>query len=190
MHRFIVSEHFLCLATIVEMILNDIGITQYDRFVIAESLGIVLPLSEYGWIRGAQYSDNMERWGIPFNERRLNDFFAKRSIPLYADYTFATPFSLTEEEINTWQDCYVIILLSYGEYNGNLDLLRCGHAVFYLGKSDEKLLTIYDPGPDESGKKRISASILGEAMYQRKGGYIRIFKQFDGKRELYSGLIL
>ena len=56
--EYIQSENYLCFATLLEMILNDIGIQKYTRFDIAEELGITLPSSAQGLVNKANYSDD------------------------------------------------------------------------------------------------------------------------------------
>lgn len=174
--KYIKSENYLCFATLLEMILNDIGIQRYTRFDIAEELGITLPLSAKGLVNKANYSNDEFEWGIRIDPKKLNTFFQKKGIILQAEYIQATPYTMIEEEIRRWKQCYVIFLFSYGELIGNLELQEVGHAALFIDMPNPQKVRIYDPGPKDSGEKNVNCYRLEEAMYQRRAGYILIQK--------------
>lgn len=174
--EYIQSENYLCFATLLEMILNDIGIQKYTRFDIAEELGITLPSSARGLVNKANYSDDEFEWGIRIDSKKLNTFFQKKGIILQAKYIRATPYTMLEEEIRKWNQCYVIFLFSYGELVGNSELQEVGHAALFVDMPSPQKVRIYDPGPKDSGEKNVNCYRLEEAMYQRRAGYVLIQK--------------
>lgn len=174
--KYIQSENYLCFATLLEMVLNDIGIQKYTRFDLAEELGITLPSSVRGLVNKAEYSDDEFEWGIRVDSKKLNAFFQKKGIILQAKYIHATPYTMLEEEIRKWNQCYVIFLFSYGELVGNSELREVGHAVLFIDMPNPQKVRIYDPGPKDSGEKNVNCYRLEEAMYQRRAGYVLIQK--------------
>lgn len=174
--EYIKSENYLCFATILEMILKDIGIQRYTRFDIAEKLGITLPSNARGLVKGAYYNDDEFEWGIRVDSEKLNFFFQKNRINFQARYIHATPYTMLEEEARKWSQCYVIFLFSYGELIGNSELQEVGHAALLVDMPDSQNVRIYDPGPKDSGKKSVNCYRLEEAMYQRRAGYVLIQK--------------
>jgi len=174
--KYIQSENYLCFATLLEMVLYDIGMQKYTRFDIAEELGITLPSSARGLVRGADYSDDEFEWGIRIDSKKLNMFFQKNGIKLHAEYIHATPYTMLEEEIRKWSQCYVIFLFSYGELIGDSELQEVGHAALFVDMPDSQKVRIYDPSPKDSGEKSINCYRLEEAMYQRRAGYVLIQK--------------
>lgn len=174
--KYIQSENYLCFATLLEMILNDVGIQKYSRYDIAEELGITLPLNAKGLVDKADYSDDEFEWGIKVDSDKLNMFFNEHGISLHAKYIHATPYTMLEEEIRKWNQCYVIFLFSYGELIGNSELQEIGHAALFVNMPTPQKVCIYDPGPKDSGEKNINCYRLEEAMYQRRAGYVLIQK--------------
>ena len=174
--KYIKSENYLCFATLLEMILNDVGIQKYSRYDIAEELGITLPLNAKGLVDKADYSDDEFEWGIKVDSDKLNMFFNEHGISLHAKYIHATPYTMLEEEIRKWNQCYVIFLFSYGELIGNSELQEIGHAALFVNMPTTQKVCIYDPGPKDSGEKNINCYRLEEAMYQRRAGYVLIQK--------------
>lgn len=172
--KYIKSENFLCFATLIEMILNDIGIQKYTRFDIAEELGITLPLSERGIIKNANYSEDKFDWGICVDSEKLNSFFKMGEINLQSKYIYATPYTMLKQETLNWDKCYVIFLFSYGELTYNIELQEIGHSVLFIDMPNSREVRIYDPGPKESGEKNVDCYRMEEAMYQRRAGYIII----------------
>ena len=170
--EYIESENYLCLATLIEIVLKDIGIRKYTRFDIAEELGITLPPSARGLVKGASYSEDEFQLGIKIDSEKMNSFFDRNEINLHAKYTQATPYTMLEEQISKWNQCYVIFLYSYGELVGNSELQDVGHAALFISMPNQQEVRIYDPGPKDSGEKNVCCYRLEEAMYQRRGGYI------------------
>lgn len=144
--KYIKSENYLCFATLLEMILRDIGIQRYTRFDIAEELGITLPQSENGFVNRAVYSDNAFEWGIKMDAKKLNAFFKKADIALSAEYIYTTPYTMLEDEVKKWKQCYVIFLFSYGELINNFDLQKVGHAALFINMPNKQEICMYDPG--------------------------------------------
>lgn len=174
--EYIQSENYLCFATLLEMILKDLGIQKYTRFDIAKELGITLPMSEIGLVNGANYSDDEFEWGIRIDSKKLNKFFQKAGIGLQAEYIHTTPYTMLKEEVRKWVQCYVIFLFSYGELIGSLEFQEVGHAALFVDIINPQEVCIYDPGPKDSGEKKVSCYRLEEAMYKRRAGYVLIKK--------------
>lgn len=174
--NYIKSENFLCFATLLEMIFCDIGIEEYTRFDIAENLGITLPPSAKGLVRNAAYSNYEYEWGIRIDSQKLNTFFHKSGINLHAEYILTTAYTMLDEEVKKWDHCYVIFLFSYGKLIGNFELQDVGHAALFIDMQNPQEIRIYDPGPKDCGKKKVSCYRMEEAMYQRRGGYVLIKK--------------
>lgn len=172
--KYIKSENYLCFATLLEMIFEDIGIQKYTRFDIAEELGITLPSTANGLVNRANYSNNEFEWGIRIDIKKLNAFLQEAGIALRAEYIYATPYTMLEDEVKKWKQCYVIFLFSYGELIGNFDLQKVGHAALFINMPNKREICIYDPGPKNNGEKNITCDRLEEAMYQRRAGYVLI----------------
>lgn len=177
---YIKSESFLCVATLLEMILRDQGDIKHDRFRIANDIGITLPPTQEklkNRIRNAKISSDVVECGIRIDPVQIEDLFKKYGVTLNVEYMRATPFLMLKDEEKSWGNAYVIFLFSYGELVDNTDLEDVGHAALYIGhSSDFQTVTIYDPGPDGYGKKDVKTMVLEEAMYQRRGGYLLIKK--------------
>ena len=173
--KYIQAENYLCFAALLEMILGDVGVG-YTRFEIAENLGVTLPLRAKGRLKGAEYSNNEFEWGIKVDSGKLNEFFRKNKINLHAEYIHTTPYTMLEEKIKKWNQCYVIFLFSYGELIGNSELQEMGHAMLFINMVDSQNIRVYDPGPNDCGEKVINCYRLEEAMYRRRAGYVILHK--------------
>lgn len=174
--KYIQSEDYLCFATLLEMVFNDIGVQKYTRFDIAEDLGITLPLRAKGFLKRAHYSDDEFEWGIKVSSESLNAYLKKNGINLWAQYIRVTPYTMLEDEVRKWNQSYVIFLFSYGELIGDSKFEEVGHAALFINMFDSSKICIYDPGPDASGKKNIDCYCLENAMYKRRAGYILLHK--------------
>lgn len=172
----IISENYLCFATLIEIILRDFGNKDISRFFVAEQLGITLPVGYSKLNIAAEYSDDSFQQGIKVEADRLNSFFKENNIALYAKYYHATPFTMLEEGLRRFPYDYVIFLFSYGELMHKSELREVGHAALYMNNMDNGKIDIYDPGPNDSGIKTVNCYELEEAMYQRRGGYLTICK--------------
>lgn len=170
----IISENYLCFATLIEMVLRDSGINDISRFYVAEQLGITLPTGYSKLNIAAKYSDDIFEQGIKIEDNRLNTFFKENNICLHAEYYHATPFTMLEEEFKHIHFDYVIFLFSYGELMHKFNLKDVGHVALYMNNIENGKIDLYDPGPDNPGIKTVNCYELEEAMYQRRGGYLTV----------------
>ena len=83
---------------------------------------------------------------------------------------------MLKEEVRKWVQCYVIFLFSYGELIGSFEFQEVGHAALFVDIINPQEVCIYDPGPKDSGEKKVSCYRLEEAMYKRRAGYVLIKK--------------
>lgn len=97
--EYIQSENYLCFATLIEMILKDIGIREYTRFDFAKDLGITLPPSESGMIGRVDYTNDEFDWGIRVDSEKINTLFYKIGINLQTKYVHVTPYTMIREEV-------------------------------------------------------------------------------------------
>lgn len=179
--EYIKSESFLCVASLLEMILRDQGDKRHDRFQIANELGITIPPTQLELkkrIPKAKISSNEYEYGIMINPIQFEQLFKNYGVALNVEYIKATPFIALGNDEKDWNNAYVLFLFSYGELIHDPDLEQIGHAALYITHSaDSRFFTIYDPGPDDCGEKNVKTSTLEEAMYQRRGGYLLISRK-------------
>ena len=104
-------------------------------------------------VKGASYSEDEFQLGIKIDSEKMNAFFDINEINLHEKYTQVKAYTMLEEQIPKWNQCYVILLYSYRELVGNSALQDVGHAALFISMPSQQEVRIYDPGPKDSGEK-------------------------------------
>ena len=171
----IVAENYLCLFALVEMILKDIGKSDFDQYELAEYFGITVPLDYVSdRINHVVHSCVEREWGTNISEKQLNEFFDINNIPLKAKFLTANPYNAYDEVESVSEKQYIIYLYSYGSLNHEPVNYDVGHASLLIGFLNNDKVRIYDPGPRNAGIKEVSVNSLYDAIYDNRGGIVII----------------
>lgn len=169
--RYVVGEDYLCLFAILEIVLKDIGIYNYDQYELANYFGVTLPSNYY--IKGVTnitIGKEMSEYGAHINQIDMCSFFMKKGIPLNTEYIHANPFGEYENAKYIEKKKYVIYQYSYGSLYHEPKNDSVGHASLLVANEKNGRIRIYDPGPRNYGEKEVEESKMLDAVYDIRGG--------------------
>lgn len=171
--NYIKSENYLCFLTLLEMILSDSQKSLLTQYALAEKFGITVPPDYTTTLKNVTFSSNPRDLGVQITKSRLETFFQTEDIPMdvgYYDGSTLNEFTL-DTQLKEFQDSdkYAIFTISYGSLYGKIELLELGHAILLVEVNNDDTVTIYDPGPKDSGLKDVKIDDLCVAMRSRGG---------------------
>lgn len=174
--KYVIAENYLCLLSLLEMIIEDatgLKITQRD---LAEEFGITVPQDYKTELRNIKFSSVENDYGVEISEDKLQEFLDKKGIGLKA--RFIDGICINELDFDERlaryleEKKYVILAYSYGELYNKCNHAILGHVALLQKVIGEGSIRIYDPGPDEAGIKEISIFKMYDAIRRKGGLYI------------------
>jgi hypothetical protein len=179
--KIVRAENYLCFFALLEMILGDINISDFDQFSIADNFDVVFPEGYAKTAKKCRFSDETKQLGAHIDDKVINSFFKSMGLPCscaYIPYNYICELSFDEmlsEMIKT--GVYIIAVYSYGLLNNDSETYETGHAglVRKIISSDE--VELYDPGPKNNGYKTVRISSLFDAIRYRSGGIYTVSLQ-------------
>ena len=170
--HYVVADNYLCLFALLEMILKEKGIN-ISQYELAEKIGITIPNGYQSKVKNVKYSTLQNDYGAIVTTDSLREIFDKAQIDMKVSYldVFHTNeidlISILNQQLS--ENRYVIFAFSYGILYNKLSYVNLGHVSLLQEVLDDDWIKIYDPGPDNSGIKKVRISDIYEAM-RRKGG--------------------
>lgn len=169
--KYVVGENFLCFFALMEIILNDIGISIYNQYDLANYFGVVLPVDyKIKGVENVSYSTSEKEYGFHGRLQDINVFLEKHDIPLTASYLAANPFDEYPGLMYIPQKRYAIFLYSYGSLYKEASNDNVGHASLLIANEVGRRIKIYDPGPRDYGEKTFFVNRIYDAIYDNRGG--------------------
>ena len=171
-YPLIVAQPFLCVAAILEIILKKEGYNQYNQQMIAESLGVNIPIDHKSSIKNINYTMDSNKWGIVLKNNTLTNWFMKNNINLVED--FISIFTISEfkflDIINQLliTPYHLVCGFDYG-YLYNKQGNKIGHVSLIIGTECEQVILL-DPGPDQPGEKMVNGYDLFSAIKRKEDG--------------------
>lgn len=179
---FVTASKYLCLPAVIETLLRLREYQIISQFEIANEIGIVLPdhcrpieLHNYS------HSSSSMLWGLKPDPLTITNLLAKKSIPLICTYHHYSEFEdwSFEEAIQkaAAQEEDVIFCFDYRLLSRDLPG-RLGHAALlldYKGTGFRGFFSIFDPGPEKSGIKQVSAEDMFLNLKSINGGWLHFF---------------
>jgi hypothetical protein len=169
---FYPSEDYLCVATLLELILNNFGYN-IDRYEIANYFGVNIPVDEK--ISKVQHYYNTEdknKLGIIINDNNINSIFNHFHIKLIEKYTSINTI-LEESFVSTvkkmMEESYVICGFDYGYVYDEPKNIRLGHVSIITEITDDNVM-LFDPGPRNFGMKKIDTYRLFCGIKKKQDG--------------------
>lgn len=177
-YELIISEDFLCVATVLEIILKAEGFSSISRFQIASWFGLCLPDGfelKYDFLeKGIFYSKDANQWGIRIKNDSLNEFFSANNLPFQEKYfpiNQIADFSFLDDLRNVFANSrHTIVGFDYGKLFREERNLKIGHVGIVTQVVDEENCLLLDPGPRNPGLKKVSLEDLFDAIRSKKDG--------------------
>ncbi len=174
--HYIISEKYLCLYALFEIILFDIGITRFTQYDLANRFGVTLPTgySIPNVYNHVSYNDNLFMQGAHIDVDEMNSFFEENRIPLKLSYLSESPWLNHDYDRRIYSPIkarqYYIYAFSYGHLYHEYNNYRVGHVALLLNCPNDDLIEIYDPGPRNAGRKIVNRNFMHDAMDAIDGG--------------------
>lgn len=173
--NYVVADNYLCFLALLEMILREKGakITQYD---LAEMTSVVIPENYSVSIKNIRYSTSQNEYGVSVTPTMLRKIFSELGISI--DVLFLDALQINEFELDKSlqaylsQGKYVVFAFSYGVLYNKNSYFDLGHVSLLEQVINDDLIQVYDPGPDDPGKKNVRISDMYDAMRRKGGLYI------------------
>lgn len=173
------AEKFLCVFSLMETILKDIGISNWDQLAISKEFDIVVPFGYSGPISNARFSDKAWEFGAHLDLMSMNKFLNQSGSGYqckYFPWNYMTEITFEEtigDELLAGN--YLLVTFSYGNLYKEHDLDDIGHSGLVLG-IDGDYIQMYDPGPRAYGVKNIRFFNLFDAIRKKQGGMYSFYK--------------
>jgi len=170
--RFNPSENYLCVATLLELILKNFGYN-VDRYEIADYFGVNIPFGEkINKIQNYCNTEDKNKYGIIINQDDINNFFYHYNIKLIEK--FISINTLLEETFvpmiqKMMEDSYVICGFDYGYVYDEPKNKYLGHVSIITEITDDNV-KIFDPGPRNFGIKYLDTYRLFCGIKNKKDG--------------------
>lgn len=171
----LVADNYLCVPTVLEIILKSENVPNFDKYMIANYFGVVLPQQVvYSQISNYSHSEDSIHQGITLKRDSINNFFKKNNIPLkehfvwikYIDRDFFSDFIYENLISGKHIICgyeYNTLYKKTGKYAGHVSIIT-------TADPNKDVLCLLDPGPNSPGLKTISAQDLYYAILRAKDG--------------------
>lgn len=173
--NYVIADNYLCFLALLEMILSEKGlcISQYD---LAEFTGIVVPEECSVSIKNVRFSTKQNDYGVSASPMLLQEVFRELGIAIDVLYLDALQIDELELDVLLYQYIsqgkYVIFAFSYGVLYNKASYFDLGHVSLLEQIFGDDLIQIYDPGPNNPGKKNVRVSDMYAAMRKKGGLYI------------------
>lgn len=173
------AEKFLCVFSLIEIILKDIGISDWDQLAISKEFDIVVPFGYSGPILNARFSNKAWELGAHLDLISINKFLDQSGSGYqckYFPWNFMSEVTFEEtigDELLAGN--YLLVTFSYGDLYKEYDLDDVGHSGLVLGIYED-YIQMYDPGPRACGVKNIRFYDLFHAMQKKQGGMYSFHK--------------
>lgn len=172
--NYVTAEDYLCFYAILEMIIEDMTGQKIDQNILAEHFGIKVPQHyQTDLINVSRTSEDYEL-GAFIDAAEINSYFVYNNLNIDMEYKGVEKISEcnVEQQLNRMfkTNEYLIAGISYGVLYNIPECREVGHCTLIENIIGEDA-DIYDPGPKDSGKKRIKIEHLYEAMRIRNGGF-------------------
>jgi hypothetical protein len=169
---FYPSENYLCVATLLELILKNYGYNT-DRYEIANYYGVNIPPdAKISNVQHYYHTEDKNKLGIIMNSNSINDLFDHLSIKLTEKYISINTL-LEESFVSTVQKMieksYVICGYDYGYVFDEPRNICLGHVSIITEITDDSVM-IFDPGPRNFGIKKLDTYRLFCGIKNRKDG--------------------
>ena len=178
----VIAHRYLCVCALLEMVIRSVNARGPNQIEIAEFLGVHFPRghSQEG-ISNVHHTDDPSRWGVVVQNHEINNLFHSYSIPLTEEYIPINNFEdwSFEDKIKDVLRSGAHVLCGYSARSLDSstrhdDPVPWGHAVAVLDAEPcsgaEHDITVYDPGPQGSGERRIRGWRLFAAIKARMDG--------------------
>lgn len=175
LNSYLISQPYLCVATLVAIIVNNETSLKVRQEDIAEYFGVNVPMDYVGSIINSFKTNDVNKLGIVLSEEGLNPFFKShnfllveryRPISLYTDWMFEDILMKAKKD-----NCYLICGYDYGMlYNGKPNGVGHVSIILDIEAAGRSKVSIYDPGPDNPGIKTIDTEDLYYAIHTKKNG--------------------
>ena len=172
---FLPSEKFLCVATILQLILEAEGYTNVSRYAIAEYFGVNVPLGyKIETVGNIKEEEDIDKLGIIIKDNQINNCFHYFNIKLKETYHSIhtigeMAFTLFLE--TNLHDNYLVCGFDYGKLYNIPEAYNLGHVSLICNYTpNDDLVTLFDPGPNEVGYKTVKADDLYRSICGKNDG--------------------
>lgn len=173
-NTFIIAKPYLCVAAVLELIIRESypnkKITQLD---IANYFGVGIKNRRALPIQNVYQVENDEDVGIHLEKDSINRFF--RDYNLHLQEHFVSIYSIAEYDfeetikLNLKKDAFLVCGYSYGRLYNIETKYELGH-VSIIKNVTQGTIEMLDPGPLNSGYKKVKAEDLYSAIRIRGDG--------------------
>jgi hypothetical protein len=170
------AKPFLCVAALIESILKTEGFNEYSQDNIAIFFGVTFPSDYNNKPDEYEVSDNSFDWGINVSKKSITSFFIDNHLPFFE--RFISLSTIAEYEfMNTLNELlkdtgkHIICGYDYYALNNPIRNESVGHVSLIVGICiPDETVSIYDPGPKNSGIKKVNIDDLYYAIRRRNDG--------------------
>jgi hypothetical protein len=176
-YNYLVAENFLCVPTLLKIVIDSYGYSMIQISDIANYFGITLP-EEYKLedsnIVNVRYSNEIVNFGIHIGMQDINALFKHFILSLketyvsvfnYNEYSFLDYIS----ELSQNNDVHVIFGLDFGVLVKDPNRENYGHVCLLIDVRDENVI-IYNPGPYLSGEMTVNYLDLFDSIRRKRDG--------------------
>jgi hypothetical protein len=184
-----VSEPYLCFAACLQIAVQEAAGTNLDQRVIANHLGVTLPLGFDAsalvaqGVRNIRFEQDSNLWGIQPSVEGINQILTAVNQTLECTFAPISRFQDWEFEerlqLLTENGQFPIVGFDYNSLFGQLVAGDEGHcAVVYRihHAGVRSSVEVYDPGPSRPGLKTVDSYELYRACRKKHGGIWSIAK--------------
>jgi hypothetical protein len=179
---FVIAYKYLCLPASIESLLRHKGYKQLSQIEIANYLGVTFPNDyQQDKIHNHTYSGSPDLCGVrpdPLNiSKMLQDYSVELSCRFhnYSEYEDWS-FEYSVQQANSAGDG-IILCFNYRLFS--LDRTDSfGHTALLLGYEGDGFrgqLSVFDPGPEDYGVKKVIAEDMFLSMRSINGGWLHFF---------------
>ncbi|MBC2696571.1 MAG: hypothetical protein HF982_15105 [Desulfobacteraceae bacterium] len=172
---FETSAPYCCVACLLQIIINTEFSISYGQIHIADSFGVHVPEDYKGSINNTHITNDPNLFGIILTSNAINIFFSGNnialkeryySISLFEDWMFENKI---QQELNN--SSHIIVGYDYGALNDKPEFNTIGHVSLIVNfDTASHIVTIFDPGPDKPGIKKVKTYDLFRAIKKKKDG--------------------
>lgn len=174
-----ISFPFLCVATLLQIIIKKEFNHEVNQQIIADYFGVNLPMEQKEnnnlVISNIKYIGDDNKLGIIIKDNSINQFFDEYNIPLIETYISILEIDDMSYETQLTklisEDAYVICGYDYDSLHYN-QTSGVGHVSIITDYDPQtNLVTFYDPGPKNAGYKIIKDFDLYRSIKIKKDGF-------------------
>lgn len=172
--KYVIAENYLCFYALLEMIIEDMTGQKIEQNILAEQFGIKVPQHHQTNIMNVSRASEDYELGAVIDAEKINAYFVYKNLCIKMEYKGAEkiPEYNVEQQLKRMfkTNGALIAGVSYGVLYNIPEYRELGHCILIEDIAGE-YADIYDPGPKDSGKKRIKIEHLYEAMRIRSGAF-------------------